>query len=141
MKYILSVILLVFGGLNLTESEDDLVTIRVIITNVENDDSKIMIAVFSHYTTFLTEEMYRQQIIAVSDYTETVVEFKVAKGEYAIAIFQDMNKNGDLDRNIFSYPSEPFGFSNNYRPLVKPPHWTDVAFQVEGEKTIEVNLR
>jgi uncharacterized protein (DUF2141 family) len=141
MKIFISLFLVVLGIIPTLDDSDELMTLKVRITNVADDDSKIMIAVFSHYSTFLTKEMYRQQVITVSDYTDTVVEFKVARGEYAIAIFQDTNKNGDLDRNFFSYPSEPFGFSNNYRPLVKPPHWTDVAFQVVGESQIEIELK
>ena len=75
-------------------------------------------------------------MIEVTDFTDTYVEFQVEKGEYAIAAFQDINKNGDLDRNIFQYPTEPFGFSNNFRPMLKAPHWTDVAFQATEDKTI-----
>ncbi|MGB6037071.1 MAG: DUF2141 domain-containing protein [Cryomorphaceae bacterium] len=140
MKIFLSIFLAFTGWISTPSESDELITLRVKITNLEIEDSNIMIAVFSHYTTFLTEDMYRQQIISVSNYSEAFAEFKVAKGEYAIAVFQDTNKNGDLDRNFFSYPSEPFGFSNNYRPIMKPPHWTDVAFQVEGESFIEVQL-
>ena len=119
---------------------EELVTLKVKVKNVANEDSNIMIAVFKSYDTFLTEDMYRQETVAVKNFTETVVEFQLAKGEYAIAAFQDRNKNGDLDRNFLAYPTEPFGFSNNYRPMIKPPHWTDVAFQVESERVIEVEL-
>jgi uncharacterized protein (DUF2141 family) len=140
MKVILSIFLAIAGFVSNPVDSDELITLRVKITNLENDDSNIMIAVFSHYSTFLTEDMYRKEILSVSNYTEAFVEFKVARGEYAIAVFQDTNKNGNLDRNLFSYPSEPFGFSNNYRSLIKPPHWTDVAFQVEGESFVEVEL-
>jgi len=140
MKIFLSIFLAFTCFVNNPSGVDELITLRVKVTNLEKHDSNVMIAVFSHYTTFLTEDMYRQQIISVSNFNETFAEFKVAKGEYAIAVFQDTNMNGDLDRNIFSYPIEPFGFSNNYRPLVKPPHWTDVAFRVEEESDIEVEL-
>jgi len=122
------------------ETEDH-VTVNVHITNVENSDSHLMVAVFSHYSNFLTERMYRTERIEVTDFTETYVKFNVQPGEYAIAVFQDINKNGDLDKNIFSYPTEPFGFSNNYRPTIKPPHWTDVAFQADEDRTIEVELK
>ncbi len=136
--FILCVALL--GGSYGPENSDELITLKVRITNVENEDSNIMIAVFRSYDTFLTEDMYRQETVAVKNFTETEVEFLLAKGEYAVAAFQDKNKNGDLDRNFFAYPTEPFGFSNNFRPLIKPPHWTDVAFQVNGESVIEVEL-
>lgn len=140
MKIILTICFALAAWVSDPVESDEMITLRVKITNVENEDSNIMIAVFSHYSTFLTEDMYRQQTVSVSDYTETFVEFKVVKGEYAVAVFQDTNKNGDLDRNFFSYPSEPFGFSNNFRPILKAPQWTDVAFKVEEESLIEVKL-
>jgi len=140
MKIFLS-IFLALVGLNADSTDaDELITLGVKVTNVKKNDSNVMIAVFSHYSTFLTEEMYRREIISVSGNSETYFEFKVVKGEYAVAVFQDTNKNGDLDRNIFSYPTEPFGFSKNYRPMIKPPHWTDVAIQVSEKSVIEVAL-
>jgi uncharacterized protein (DUF2141 family) len=140
MKIVLSICIVLLGLFPDPERSEELISLKVRITNVENEDSNIMVAVFRSYDTFLTEDMHRQEVVAVKNFTETEVEFKLAKGEYAIAVFQDNNKNGDLDRNFFSYPTEPFGFSNNFRPLLKAPHWTDVAFQIDGEKTIEVEL-
>jgi uncharacterized protein (DUF2141 family) len=37
----------------------------------------------------------------------------VKPGRYAIAIFHDLNGNGELDRNFIGLPSEPYGFSND----------------------------
>lgn len=141
MKIVLSLYIALLGLYSQPESSEELISLKVKITNVENEDSNIMIAVFRSYDTFLTEDMHRKEVIAVKNFTETEVEFKLAKGEYAIAAFQDKNKNGDLDRNFFAYPTEPFGFSNNFRPVLKAPHWTDVAFQIESEKIIEVELK
>ncbi|MCZ4408401.1 DUF2141 domain-containing protein [Cryomorphaceae bacterium 1068] len=141
MKIILSLCIALMGFFSASNGSEELISLKVRIKNVENEDSNIMIAVFRSYDTFLTEDMHRQEVIAVKNFTETEVEFKLAKGEYAIAVFQDKNKNGDLDRNFFAYPSEPFGFSNNFRPLIKPPHWTDVAFQVDSESAIEIELK
>jgi uncharacterized protein (DUF2141 family) len=36
----------------------------------------------------------------------------VKPGDYAIAVFQDMNGNGRIDRPFF-VPTEPYGFSND----------------------------
>lgn len=140
MKIFLSIFLALAAFNSVPTESEELITLGVKVTNVDKDDSNIMVAVFSHYSTFLTKEMYRTEIISVSGNSETFVEFEVAKGEYAVAVFQDTNRNGDLDRNIFSYPTEPFGFSRNYRSMIKPPHWTDVAIQVSEKSIIEVEL-
>jgi uncharacterized protein (DUF2141 family) len=137
---IATVILFAFLGMLFPKEAEEEITLKVKITNVANEDSNIMIAVFRSYDTFLTENMYRKEVVAVDDFTETEIEFKLVRGEYGIAVFQDKNKNGDLDRNFFSYPLEPFGFSRNFRPLIKAPHWTDVAFQINEPSSIEVRL-
>ncbi|HKK38237.1 MAG TPA: DUF2141 domain-containing protein [Cryomorphaceae bacterium] len=141
MKILIGVLFILTGFVPIPEHSDELVSVKVRIKNIENDDSNVMVAVFRSYDTFLTEDMHRKEIVKVQNFTEAEIEFKLERGEYAIAAFQDKNKNGDLDRNFFAYPSEPFGFSNNFRPLIKPPHWTEVSFQVEAEMVVEVELK
>lgn len=44
------------------------------------------------------------------------IEFRVPNvrpGQYAIAIFHDLNGNGKLDRSFIGLPNEPYGFSND----------------------------
>ena len=122
------------------EATDPNVTLKIKITNLDEADSNVLIAVYRTYDTFLTDDMYCERIVAVRKRKETEVEFQVVKGEYAVAVFQDKNKNGDLDRNMFSFPTEPYGFSNNFRPSFRPPDWTDVAFKIDRERIIEVEL-
>ena len=45
----------------------------------------------------------------------TVVIADAVPGEYAIAVIQDLNENGKLDRNIFTKPKEPYGFSGAWK--------------------------
>jgi uncharacterized protein (DUF2141 family) len=37
----------------------------------------------------------------------------VPHGEYAIAVFVDVNGNGKMDKNFLGIPKEQYGFSNN----------------------------
>ena len=53
-------------------------------------------------------------------------------GEYAIAIYQDLNNNGVLDKNVFGYPSEPFGFSKNFKPRFSAPDFDDCKITFSG---------
>jgi len=41
-------------------------------------------------------------------------------GTYAIAVFQDLNGNGRLDRTPLGLPLEPYGFSNDAGRLRRP---------------------
>lgn len=56
-------------------------------------------------------------------------------GEYAIRCFLDENGNGELDTNLFGFPKERYGFSNNWRPVIGPPSFRDLAFRVASDVT------
>lgn len=46
-------------------------------------------------------------------------------GEYAIAVFHDKNQNQKIDKNLVGYPTEPFGFSKNFKPKFSEPEFSD----------------
>lgn len=52
-------------------------------------------------------------------------------GEYAVALYQDVNGNGNFDRGgLMGLPREPYSFSNNFRPMqrLRGPRFTDCRF-------------
>ena len=53
---------------------------------------------------------------------------KLPLGEYAIAVYQDINNNGELDTNFIGLPKEPYGFSNDQAVLISPPSWNKSKF-------------
>ena len=59
--------------------------------------------------------------------TEVVTDLPY--GKYAVMIFQDMNGNKKLDKNFLGIPTEPFAFSNNYKPMFRAPRWEDCEFE------------
>lgn len=62
-------------------------------------------------------------------------------GRYAVAVYQDANRNGKFDRNFIGIPTEPFGFSRNPKIMFGPPKLKEVEFAVarDGE-TLTVDL-
>ena len=54
-------------------------------------------------------------------------------GKYAVMVFQDMNGNKKLDKNFLGIPSEPFAFSNNYKPMFRAPRWEDCEFEYNAK--------
>ena len=64
----------------------------------------------------------------------------VAAGALAVAVYQDANGNGRLDRNALGVPSEPYGFSNDVGRLA-PPTFAGARVEVrEPATTIQVRL-
>jgi len=84
----------------------------------------------------------RGLFVAVSGTVATCTFDEVAPGQYAVAAFLDTNGNRTNDRNFVGMPTEPWGVSNNVRPLMSAPSFEEAAFTVgEGERvTIEIQL-
>lgn len=62
-------------------------------------------------------------------------------GIYGVAVFQDLNGNEKLDRNLFGAPTEPFGFSNNPVIRFSAPEFAAFQFEFDGSpKEIRVKL-
>jgi uncharacterized protein (DUF2141 family) len=64
----------------------------------------------------------------------------VEAGAYAISIFQDENRNGELDSNFIGIPKEPYGFSNNLKKM-RPPSFEEALFEYEANEVVEINLK
>lgn len=57
---------------------------------------------------------------------------ELLKGEWAVAITQDLNNNDKLDKNFIGIPTEPYAFSNNVRPTIAAPDFNECKFMVDG---------
>jgi uncharacterized protein (DUF2141 family) len=54
----------------------------------------------------------------------------VPEGDYAVAVYQDLNGNGKLDKNFFGRPKEPFAFSRNFHPVMSGPKFDDCKITI-----------
>lgn len=62
-------------------------------------------------------------------------------GTYAVSVYQDVNNNGKLDRNMVGAPLEPYGVSNDAMGMMGPPAFDAAAIQVgAGNQSIVIKL-
>jgi uncharacterized protein (DUF2141 family) len=62
-------------------------------------------------------------------------------GKIALAIYQDVNNDGKLNRSTFGIPTEPYGFSNNARGQYGPPTFQAAMLEAGSTPvTIDVAL-
>lgn len=61
---------------------------------------------------------------------KTTIELQLPAGRYAIAVLHDENSNHKLDRNLFGWPKEGFGFSNNPKVGLSAPSFNTAAMQI-----------
>ena len=76
--------------------------------------------------------------------TSATYAFKnIPADKYSIAVFQDSNVDGKLNKNMFGVPKEPYGFSNNKYGKFGPPDFEDVSFDVKEDTStsLTINLK
>jgi uncharacterized protein (DUF2141 family) len=78
--------------------------------------------------------------IEVKETSATYVFKNIPAGKYAIAVFQDSNVDGKLNKNMFGVPKEPYGFSNNKYGKFGPPDFGDVSFDVKEDTSISLTI-
>jgi uncharacterized protein (DUF2141 family) len=77
--------------------------------------------------------------IAPGERQTTAVWDNLQPGDYAVVAIHDENKNHKLDRNIFGWPKEGFGFANNPHVVLSAPPFKEAAVHVTCPET-ETNI-
>ena len=111
-------------------------TIALTIDNIATAKGSIMVAVYNSEDTFLSDDQtFTALSEPISQKGELTVRFKdLPYDTYTIAIFHDVNGNGELDTNLFGVPKEPYGFSNNAVSKWGPPKYEVARFDLEEAK-------
>ncbi len=133
-------VLLIPFFLMLTTSDPTPATLSVEITNVRSEGGTLRVALYKPGAKFGKTEPDFHKNIPVKQAGSLKVAFDIVPGTYAIALYHDKNDNDKLDKNMVGYPREPFGFSNNYRPVVSAPDFKDCAF-VLTEKGTSISIK
>lgn len=84
----------------------------------------------------------RAECIAANSNSSAIAFGNLTPGTYAVAVFHDMNNDGQLNKNTFGIPMEGFGFSQNPGIVSGPPKFRDAAIFVAGSgNAININLK
>jgi uncharacterized protein (DUF2141 family) len=68
--------------------------------------------------------------ISATGHSTTVVMKDLPPGNYGIVVLHDENENMKLDRNMFHFPKEGFGFANNPNVGLRAPPFVSAVMQV-----------
>ena len=124
---------------------DDFATavLTVNLLGLESDSGKVAVALYDSAGSF--EDRSGAVATAWIEPHGGVVSWSVedlAPGVYAVAVYHDLNGNGELDRSALGPPDEPYGFSNDVRGTFGPPRFEKAAIGIgPGPLTIEITLR
>lgn len=113
------------------------------VGNIQNKQGTIRIAVFATPSGFPEHWGSSTAVTKIpasqSSVTTTFTEF--SKKNYAISVYHDLNNNGQLDKNIFGIPKEPYGFSGK-GALFGPPSFSDAKISLGHDNTnLSISLK
>ena len=116
-------------------------SLKVKLSNIK-ETGKIKIGVYRNGDEFPDAKFLVKTLIGegVNGQCEVQVE-EIPFGSYAIAIYQDVNGNGKLDKGMFGIPSEPFAFSNNFRPKFGGPSFEKCKFDfTKDNQAVQIEM-
>jgi uncharacterized protein (DUF2141 family) len=103
---------------------------------VEASRGSVVCAIFADESSFRTGDTpLRTAVLPVAD-GDVEWALELPPGDYAVKAYQDFDDDGQLGRNSFGVPSEPYGFSNNARGVFGPPSWSAARFELVGARLV-----
>jgi uncharacterized protein (DUF2141 family) len=142
-----NIVLLATVGIILTAPRGNALSpgsLTVIVSGLQNQKGQICYSLFSSGRGFPSSKQRAKQsgCVKIKSYPLQVTLRNLEAGNYAVAVFHDLNGDGILNQNQFGIPTEKFGFSQNPTVLTGPPKFAEAAFIVTGSETkIDVQLR
>ncbi|MDR1455778.1 MAG: DUF2141 domain-containing protein [Tannerella sp.] len=132
-NYIQIILLLLLGFMGMNSLCAQKLTVSV--HNIKPVSGNLMVGIFNSGKEF-PDVYYKGVKTQITDTIMVVTFTDLPKGKYAVSAYQDMNKNGRLDRNIIGIPKEKYGFSNKDNK----PDYTKSAFDFNNDLTINITL-
>ncbi len=117
--------------------------LKVNVLGVAANGGNIHIAIHREATFLQDESALSSVVVSPRGKAEVSGQLEaLPHNTYAVAVFQDMNGNDQLDKNALGIPTEPYAFSNN--PIVKwrAPTFNDAAVPLnQAEQVISITLK
>ena len=114
----------------ITELRGD-ISLEMEINNLESNKGPIYIRIL--------DENENPVIVGTSpviNYSSEISFDSIFPGKYAIQFFHDENKNQKMDFNLIGIPKEKFGSSNDVKPILGPPKFEKMLFEIYEDKKI-----
>jgi uncharacterized protein (DUF2141 family) len=116
--------------------------LTVEVQHVTPNGGPVMVAVYDRSEDFPSPQkgLVGQAVEAQGESAEAIFH-GLAPGRYAVAVYQDLNRNGRLDKNFLGLPAEPYGFSKDARGSLGPPSFDAAAVDIPATAKVVINLR
>lgn len=135
---ILAIVLLSFVSFS-TNSKFDL---TVQVNGFSSNEGRAFVGIYRSTDDFpVLNKQYRGKVVEIENKIAKVSFDDLPKGDYAVAVYHDKNKNGIMDKNMLGMPTEKYGFSNNARETFSAPSFQSAAVLLDKTKIISIYVK
>jgi uncharacterized protein (DUF2141 family) len=135
MKLLFLTFILLFSGVKTHK-------LSIHISGISKIKGSLFIAVFRATDDFpVFGKQFKGIIKEVEGKSQNYNFDNLPEGEYALAIYQDVNRNKILDKNLLGVPTEIYGFSNNARRSFSAPSFQEAKFKLNKDLQQTVFLK
>jgi uncharacterized protein (DUF2141 family) len=115
--------------------------LTVTVTGIDKITGHMVVSVYNDPKSFPEYyKEYKQQVVPVTGKQLTCFFTNLPAGDYAVAVFQDYDRDGICNLNWLGFPAEPFGFSNNIRPAFSKPSFRQCKVVLDSDKSVSIRL-
>ncbi len=109
-------------------------SLSVAITGLKNSQGQVRFSLFNSAEGFpgSGEQAIAKGSASAADAPPIFTFENLQPGQYAAAVFHDVNGDGILNRGLMGIPREGFGFSNNPKILMGAPSFKRAAINVDS---------
>ena len=135
MKLLFLTFILLFSGVKTHK-------LSIHISGISKIKGSLFIAIFRATDDFpVFGKQFKGIVKEVEGKTQNYTFDDLPEGEYALAIYQDENRNKILDKNLLGVPTEIYGFSNNARRSFSAPSFQEAKFKLNKDLQQTVFLK
>lgn len=135
MKLLFLTFILLFSGVKTH-------TLSIHISGISKIKGSLFIAIFRPTDDFpVFGKQFKGIVKEVEGKSQNYNFDNLPEGEYALAIYQDENRNKILDKNLLGIPTEIYGFSNNARRTFSAPSFQEAKFKLNKDLQQTVFLK
>lgn len=135
MKLLFLTFILLFSGVKTNK-------LSIHISGISKIKGSLFIAIFRPTDDFpVFGKQFKGIVKEVEGKSQNYTFDDLPEGEYALAIYQDANRNKILDKNLLGIPTEIYGFSNNARRNFSAPSFQEAKFKLNKDLQQTVFLK
>lgn len=108
--------------------------LTVEVTGITEATGNVRVALYDGAEGFPRDRKPRAGQDIAAQISSVAVTFKdLQPGQYAVAVYQDLDGDEELTSNLMGIPTEPYGFSRDARGTFGPPGFDDAAIALGDE--------